>query len=129
MLAVLIGFLFITSAAFILPYMMAGENTERGISRGIGAASITAVVYVIIVGFAVNGQMTREQFLKMKTVRFAIFLWIVIFPILFIALPVLEMVTGERENEIVPLWAFGIWVFGPWAVSILWKWFGGEEKE
>lgn len=54
MLAVLIGFLFITSAAFIVPYMMAGENTESGVSRGIGAASITAVIYVIIVGFVAN---------------------------------------------------------------------------
>lgn len=54
MLAVLIGFLFITSAAFIVPYMLAGENTERGISRGIGAASITAVIYVIVVGFVAN---------------------------------------------------------------------------
>jgi hypothetical protein len=72
--------------------------------------------------------MTKEQFLKLKTVRFAIFLWIVIFPIIFIALPVLEMVTGERENELVPLWAFGVWVFAPWAASILWKWFGGENE-
>lgn len=75
------------------------------------------------------GKMTKEQFLKKKTVRLFIFLWIVIFPILFIALPLLEMVTGEREKEIVPLWAFGVWVFGPWAASILWKWFGSEKKE
>ena len=70
--------------------------------------------------------MTKEQFLKLKTVRFAIFLWIVIFPILFIALPVLEMVTGERENELIPLWALGVWILGPYAASIIWKWFGGE---
>lgn len=75
------------------------------------------------------GKMTKEQFLKLKTVRFFIFLWIVVFPILFIALPAMEMVMGERENELVPLWAFGVWVFGPWAASILWKWFGGEREE
>lgn len=55
MLAVVIGFLFITVAAFIVPYMMAGQKTELGVSRGIGAASVTAVIYVIIVSFAVNG--------------------------------------------------------------------------
>ena len=72
--------------------------------------------------------MTRDQFLKMKTVRFFIFLWIVIFPILYIALPTLEMVTGERENELTPLWAFGVWVLGPYAGSIIWKWFGSEKE-
>lgn len=55
MLAVLIGFLFITVAAFMVPYMMAGKKTELGISRGIGVASITAVIYVIVVAFVANG--------------------------------------------------------------------------
>lgn len=55
MLAVLVGFLFITVAAFIVPYMMAGENTELGTSRGIGVASTVAVIYVIIVAIVANG--------------------------------------------------------------------------
>jgi len=74
-------------------------------------------------------RITKDQFLKMKSVRFCIFLWIVVFPILFIALPTLEMVTGERENDLTPLWAFGVWILGPWAASIMWKWFGGESEE
>ncbi len=73
--------------------------------------------------------MTREQFLKSKTVRLVVFFWMIVFPIIFIALPTLEMVTGERENDLTPLWAFGVWILGPWAVSIIWKWFGQQNKE
>ena len=73
--------------------------------------------------------MTRDQFLKSKTVRFIVFLWMIVFPIIFIALPTLEMVTGERENDLTPLWAFGVWILGPWAASIIWKWFGQQNKE
>jgi len=73
--------------------------------------------------------MTKEQFLKMKTVRLFIFFWIVILPIIFIALPTLEMVTGERENDLTPLWAFVVWILGPWAASIFWKWFGNENED
>lgn len=54
MFAVLVGFLFITVAAFIVPYMMPGRNKEARISRGIGVASITATIYVIVVAFAAN---------------------------------------------------------------------------
>ena len=73
--------------------------------------------------------MTREQFLKSKTVRLVVFFWMIVFPIIFIALPTLEMVTGERENDLTPLWAFGVWILGPWAASIIWKWFGQQNKE
>ena len=73
--------------------------------------------------------MTRDQFLKSKTVRLIVFLWLIVFPIIFIALPTLEMVTGERENDLTPLWAFGVWILGPWAASIIWKWFGRPSKE
>jgi len=74
-------------------------------------------------------KVTKEEFLKKKWVRFLVFIWIVVFPILFIALPALEMVTGERENDLTPLWALGVWILGPWAASILWKWFGEEERQ
>ena len=73
--------------------------------------------------------MTRDQLLKSKMVRLVVFLWLIIFPILFIALPTLEMITGERENNLTPLWAFGLWVLGPWAGSIIWKWFGTDKEE
>ncbi len=73
--------------------------------------------------------MTRDQFLQMKTVRFFIFLWIVILPIIFIALPTLEMVAGERENDLTPLWAFCVWILGPWVGSIIWKWFASRVKK
>ncbi len=73
--------------------------------------------------------MNRERLLKSKSVRLIVFLWLIILPIIFIALPVLEMVTGERENDLTPLWAFGVWILGPWAGSIIWKWFGGENEE
>lgn len=73
--------------------------------------------------------MNRERLLKSKIVRLVVFLWLIIFPILFIALPALEMVTGERENDWAPLWAFGVWILGPWAGSIIWKWFGRESEE
>ena len=55
MIAVLFGFIVITSIAFFIPTLVKPSSQEVNISRGIGAASITAVVYVIIVGFLANG--------------------------------------------------------------------------
>jgi len=54
MLGIILGFLAITVAAFIVPYMMAGERKEWGVSRGIGTASIVAVLYVIVVAVVVG---------------------------------------------------------------------------
>jgi len=55
MIAVLFGFIVITSIAFFAPTFVTDGTQEVKINRGIGAASITAVVYVVIVGFLANG--------------------------------------------------------------------------
>jgi len=55
MLGIILGFLAVTVASFIVPYMMAGERKEWGISRGIGVASVVSVLYVIVVAFAMSG--------------------------------------------------------------------------
>ena len=54
MVAVLFGFIVITSIAFFIPTLMGNNKQEVNMKRGIRAASITAVVYVVIVGFLAN---------------------------------------------------------------------------
>ncbi|KAG1700516.1 FeS cluster assembly protein SufB [Nymphon striatum] len=87
---------------------------------------VKEVIQELPMEFAVEAQKLISISLEGSSVRLIVFLWLIIFPIIFIALPVLEMVTGERENDLTPLWAFGVWILGPWAGSIIWKWFGGE---
>ena len=72
--------------------------------------------------------MDRKAFLSTKFVRLVAFLWLVVFPILFIALPTLEMATGDRERDLGPLWGFIVWILGPLAGGILMKWFGFTSK-
>ncbi len=54
MIAVVLGFIVITSIAFFIPSLMAGNSQEVNVSRGIGIASVVGVVYVVIVAFVVN---------------------------------------------------------------------------
>jgi len=55
MIAVLFGFIVITSIAFFVPSMLMKGSQELNASRGIGAASITAIIYVIVVAVIANG--------------------------------------------------------------------------
>ena len=76
--------------------------------------------------------MDVRALLSSKWMRLVIFLWMVVFPVLFIALPVLEMVTGEREISYDPAWAFAFWVLTPAAASVVMKYFANvqpSEKE
>jgi hypothetical protein len=60
--------------------------------------------------------------------RAIIFLWMVIFPIVFVAIPALEMVGDEREFGLMPVWAFVVWLLGPAAVAIGLKYAGGAKN-
>ena len=51
--------------------------------------------------------MEKSKFLSSIWVRLIVFLWLVVFPIALVAIPALEMVTGEREWDLAPTWAFG----------------------
>lgn len=68
--------------------------------------------------------MDRTRLLSTVWMRAIVFLWMVVFPIIFIAIPALEMVQGEREWGGAPVWAFAVWVLGPLAVAIVFKYAG-----
>lgn len=72
--------------------------------------------------------MNREKILKSVWARALVFLWVIVFPILFIAIPVMEMMMGDREVGIEPLWAFGVWILGPIAASVILKYAGNGSK-
>ena len=62
--------------------------------------------------------------------RIVIFLWGIIFPIVFVALPLVKVATGEAEFEMSTFWAFAVWVLSPLAVTIVMKYMGrGQESE
>lgn len=67
-----------------------------------------------------------DKFLSSIWVRMLIFAWMFIFPIVFIALPALEMFTGNAEQSWTPVWGLIVWMLGPWAASILKKYLGDE---
>ena len=71
--------------------------------------------------------MNRQQFLSSKWARIIVFLWMIVFPIIFIALPALEMFTGESEKSWTPVWALIVWMLGPWVASIVMKYSGGQK--
>ncbi|MEO0329265.1 MAG: hypothetical protein AAF217_11795 [Pseudomonadota bacterium] len=49
MLFVFLGFILVTSIAFGIPFLMSGDDRAIAAKRGIGLASTSAFVYVIIV--------------------------------------------------------------------------------
>ena len=69
--------------------------------------------------------MNRERLLTSRWVRVIVFLWMIVFPIVFIALPALEMFMGEQEKSWTPVWALIVWMLGPWVASIVMKYAGG----
>lgn len=73
--------------------------------------------------------MTREELLSSKWVRIIAFAWLVVFPIVFIALPALEIFMGDAEKSWTPVWALILWMMGPWAASILMKYASPKEQE
>lgn len=71
--------------------------------------------------------MNREEFLKKRWVRVVTFLWLVVFPLLFIAVPVLEMFMNDAPKSYTPVWALIVWMLGPWAASIVLKYAGNGD--
>jgi len=70
--------------------------------------------------------MNLKSLMSKPWIRVVVFLWLLVFPLVFIALPALEIAMGEQEQSWTPVWALIVWMLGPWAGSILLKWFGGE---
>ena len=70
--------------------------------------------------------MSFAQLLAKPWVRVIVFLWAIIFPIVFVALPLLKVSTGEAELTMGPVWAGLFWILTPLAVSIGMKYFGAS---
>ncbi len=68
--------------------------------------------------------MNRTQLFSSKWMRVVIFFWMIVFPIVFIALPALEMFTDGQEKSWTPVWALIVWMLGPWVASIVMKYAG-----
>jgi len=73
--------------------------------------------------------MNREQLLSSVWVRMLIFAWMIVFPIVFIALPMIEMFFGNTEQSWTPVWGLLVWLLAPWFVSILMKYASGDRGE
>jgi len=73
--------------------------------------------------------MDLKSLMSKPWMRIVVFLWLVVFPIVFIALPGLEMILGEQEKSWTPVWGVIVWMTGPWAGSIILKYVGGEPTE
>ncbi len=65
--------------------------------------------------------MTARELLAKPWVRILAFLWGIVFPIVFVGLPLMKVVTGEAEFSMGPIWALVLWVISPFAVSIVLK--------
>ncbi len=70
----------------------------------------------------------NKNWMASKWVRLIVFLWMFIFPLIFIALPLLEMFTEERATSSAPVWALIVWMLAPAAVSIGVKYMGGSKE-
>ncbi|MDJ0613299.1 MAG: hypothetical protein QNJ29_06440 [Rhizobiaceae bacterium] len=68
--------------------------------------------------------MTREQLLSSVWVRMIIFGWMIVFPLVFVVLPMIEMFFGRAEESWTPVCGLIAWMLGPWVVSILMKYVG-----
>ena len=72
--------------------------------------------------------MENSSFLAKPWVRIVAFLWGIVFPIVFVALPLVKVTTGEATFSMNPIWALALWVVSPFAVSIVLKYArGGNE--
>lgn len=71
--------------------------------------------------------MTREQILSSKWTRVLIFVWMIVFPILFIAVPTIEMFMGEAEKSWTPVWGLIVWMMGPLVGSIVMKYVSDDD--
>ena len=72
--------------------------------------------------------MEKKRILSSIWVRVIVFLWMIVFPVVMVAIPALEMVTGEREWGLAPAWAFAVWLLGPLVAAIVFKYVGGGKK-
>ena len=69
--------------------------------------------------------MDKTRLFSSIWMRILVFLWMIVFPLVFIAIPALEMAMGEAELGLAPAWGFGVWVLGPLVVAIVLKYVGG----
>ena len=73
--------------------------------------------------------MSKRSTFSSVWMRILIFIWMIVFPIVFVAIPTVEILLGEREFELMPLWAFAIWIAAPLVVAIVMKnWGGGSQR-
>lgn len=54
-------------------------------------------------------------------VRVLLFVWVVVFPIIFVALPVMKMITGEAPASMAPVFPFLVWFLSPLVFLLLTK--------
>ena len=72
--------------------------------------------------------MDRQEFLSKPWVRMVIFAWMVVFPIVFIALPALEIFLERAEPSWTPVWGLIAWMLAPAAGSVILKWLYGSNN-
>ena len=70
----------------------------------------------------------NNQSLSSPLARIAVFLWGIVFPIIFVALPLFHVVNGDREFHMSIVWAFLVWVLSPLVLKIALKYFGGGRE-
>lgn len=72
--------------------------------------------------------MTREQLLSNVWVRMLIFAWMIVFPIVFVALPAFDIFLGKTEFSWTPVWGLVVWILGPAVGAIVLKRMIGERE-
>jgi len=73
--------------------------------------------------------MSQRSLFSSVWMRALVFLWMIAFPVVFVAIPVVEILRDERKFDLMPLWAFGIWVAAPLVVAIVLKNWGGQRNQ